>query len=100
MSKKERKETSKKLVGDCRQLLWAVTLGGLALAALAIVLRFDAALPWISALVGAAWAAYGTICSFYLGMAKSDHREGGITFEAAKANGFKKESTGEVSPEI
>lgn len=101
MSDKGQQDTSKKLVNDNRQLLWVVTLGGLALAALAIILRFDAAVPWISALVGAAWAAHGTVCSFYLGMAKSDHREGGITFEAAKAAGFKKDTKqGETSPKI
>ncbi len=29
-----------------------------------------------------------TVCAFYLNMAKSDHKEGGITFEAAKAEKF------------
>ena len=45
-------------------------------------------LPWLSAMVGLPWTAHGVVCSFYLNMAKSDHREGGITFEAAKASNF------------
>ena len=39
-------------------------------------------------MVGLPWTAHGVVCSFYLNMAKSDHREGGITFESAKANSF------------
>ena len=34
------------------------------------------------------WTAHGTVCAFYLNMAKSDHKTGGITFEKAKAAGF------------
>ena len=88
---------SKRLVSDIRRLLWVVTVGGLALAGASIALGYTGSLPWISALVGLPWAAHGTVCSFYLGMAKSDHSEGGITFEAAKAKNFE---TGEKSPEI
>ena len=46
-------------------------------------------LPWIATMVGLPWSAHGVVCSFYLNMSKSDHKEGGITFEAAKANKFK-----------
>ena len=34
------------------------------------------------------------VCSFYLNMSKSDHREGGITFESAKAANFGVPSAG------
>ena len=44
------------------------------------------------------WTAHGTVCAFYLNMAKSDHKEGGITFEAAKAEKFG--SGSENSPSI
>ena len=36
----------------------------------------------------AAWLTAATGANGYLGLAKSDHRRGGITFEAAKANSF------------
>ena len=39
-------------------------------------------------MVGLPWTAHGVVCSFYLNMAKSDHKEGGITFESAKASSF------------
>ena len=81
-------EFSKRLIRDIRWLLWAVTLGGLMLAACCIRTGYNGALPWLSAMVGLPWTAHGTVCAFYLNMAKSDHREGGITYESAKAAGF------------
>ena len=79
---------SKQLISDIRWLLWAVTLGGLLLAAYCIYKGYTGSLPWLSAMVGLPWTAHGVVCSFYLNMAKSDHKEGGITFESAKANSF------------
>lgn len=86
--KKRRIEFSKKLVSDIRSLLWVVTIGGLLLAFYCIHTGYTGSLPWIGAMVGLPWTAHGTVCSFYLNMAKSDHSQGGVTFEAAKANGF------------
>lgn len=79
---------SKRLISDIRRLLWVVTIGGLILAAYCVHLDYQGALPWLTAMVGLPWTAHGAVCSFYLNMAKSDHSEGGITFERAKANNF------------
>lgn len=79
---------SKQLIRDTRPLLWLVTLSGLALSFLALWRGYTGALPWLTALIGLPWSAHGAICAAYLGMAKSDHRAGGITFEAAKQTGF------------
>lgn len=81
-------EFSKRLISDIRALLWVVTVGGLLLAAYCIRAGYIGSLPWLSAMVGLPWTAHGTVCAFYLNMAKSDHKEGGITFEKAKAAGF------------
>ena len=86
-------EFSKRLIVDIRALLWVVTVGGLLLAAYCIHADYVGALPWLSAMVGLPWTAHGTVCAFYLNMAKSDHKEGGITFEAAKAAGFENENS-------
>lgn len=83
-----RMEFSKRLITDIRALLWVVTVGGLLLAAYCIRVGYMGALPWLTAMVGLPWTAHGTVCAFYLNMAKSDHKEGGITFEAARAAGF------------
>ncbi len=90
-------EYSKRMISDIRGLLWLVTMGGLVLAAYCIYANYLGALPWLSAMVGLPWTAHGTVCAFYLNMAKSDHKEGGITFEAAKSAGFQESAN---SPSI
>lgn len=86
---RERKlDFSKRLISDIRVLLWLVTVGVLVLSFLCVFMGHTDDLPWLSVMVGLPWAAHGTVCSFYMNMAKSDHREGGITFESAKANNF------------
>ena len=35
----------------------------------------ERALPWLTAMVGLPWTAHGTVCAFYLNMAKSNHKE-------------------------
>lgn len=74
---------SKCLVSDIRALLWVVTVGGLALAGYCIHRGFTGSLPWLSAMVGLPWTAHGVVCTAYLNMAKSDHKQGGITYETA-----------------
>ena len=69
-------EFSKRLIADIRALLWVVTVGGLVLAAYCIRRDYAGALPWLTAMVGLPWTAHGTVCAFYLNMAKSDHRGG------------------------
>lgn len=91
---------SKRVVSDIRALLWLVTLGGILLAAYCIHRGYTGSLPWLSAMVGLPWTAHGVVCSFYLNMAKNDHREGGITFESAKAEGFGKITGSVDSPGI
>ena len=101
-AEKERKKQdfSKRLVLDIRALLWVVTLGGLILAAWCIKRGYTGSLPWLSAMVGLPWSAHGTVCAFYLNMAKSDHKEGGITYETAKAGNFGQSAGSEESPAI
>ena len=79
---------SKWVVADVRPLLWLVTTGGLLLAAYCIRTGYTGSLPWLSAMVGLPWTAHGVVCSFYLNLCKSDHRRGGITYDAAKAANF------------
>lgn len=68
-----------------RGLLWVVTCGGLLLAFYCVHKGYTAELKWITAMVGFPWTAWGTAAAFYLNLAKSDHRKGGITYELAKA---------------
>ena len=75
-------------------------MGGLLLAACCIRTGYAGALPWLTAMVGLPWTAHGTVCAFYLNMAKSGHKAGGITFESAKAAGFTGDASGGNSPPI
>ena len=97
---KTKAEYSKKLVTDIRSLLWVVTVGGLLLAFYCVRKNYLGALPWVTSMVGLPWTAHGVICSFYLNMAKSDHKVGGITFETAKANNFAVKQDSNDSPKI
>ena len=93
IEKGKRPDYSKQLISDIRALLWVVTLGGLILAGYCIRENYLGALPWLSAMVGLPWTAHGVVCSFYLNMAKSDHKEGGITYDSAKSHNFDPPST-------
>lgn len=57
---------------------------------------------WLTAAVGLAEAIIGSGLAGYLSLCKSDHSEGGITYESAKAKGFKTdaEDGSEDSPSI
>lgn len=97
-TEKKKLEFSKRLVKDIRALLWVVTIGGLVLAAWCIHKGYTGSLPWLSAMVGLPWTAHGTVCSFYLNMAKSDHQEGGITYAKAQAANFVQEDSQNSPP--
>lgn len=99
-SKPQQQEFSKRLISDIRCLLWAVTVGGLVLAAWCIHRGYTGSLPWLSVMVGLPWTAHGAVCAFYLNLCKSDHKEGGITFEAAKAINFQSPPENMNSPAI
>ena len=99
MKRRTRKASySKQLIHDIRSLLWIVTVGSLLLAFYCIKKGYIGSLPWISALVGLPWSAHGVVCTAYLKLARSDHREGGITFETAKANNFQESYVLESPP--
>lgn len=61
-----------------------------ALMYLCIINGYTAAAAWLTAAVGLAEVVIGLGAKCYFDLAKSDHKEGGITFEAAKAKGFSK----------
>lgn len=63
--------------------------------------EYTSTAAWLTASVGLAEVIIGAGLTGYLNLAKSDHKEGGITFESAKAAGFKQDSGGNYnSPAI
>ena len=90
-SKPDLTQFSKWVVADVRPLLWVVTVGCLVLAFYCVYKGYTGALPW---------TAHGVICAAYLSLCKSDHRRGGITYDAAKATNFNvPQQTQEQEPE-
>lgn len=81
-----------------------VVLFGFIIAQEALVLMFlcirqeyTSTAAWLTAAVGLAEAIIGTGLAGYLSLCKTDHSEGGITYEKAKANNFK-DATDESPP--
>ena len=65
---------------------------------LCITRGYTSTAAWLTAAVGLAEAVIAAGVTGYLSLCRSDHREGGVTFEAAKAAGFAQ--GGEESPTI
>lgn len=92
--KREAKKTRKKW--DRSQLLTLlVILFGFGLAQECIALMYlcikegyTSTAAWLTAAVGLAEAIIAAGLTGYLSLCKSDHKEGGITFEAAKSKNF------------
>lgn len=94
---KHRREWSKVITLLVVLLGFGITQECFVLMVLCIVRGYTSTAAWLTAAVGLAEAVIGAGVAGYLSLAKSDHKEGGITFESAKAKGF--EPTGESSNE-
>ena len=60
---------------------------------LCITRGYTSTAAWLTAAVGLAEAVIGAGLTGYLNLCKSDHSEGGITFESAKAKGFQQDGS-------
>lgn len=65
------------IVQECLILMYLCIKGG-----------FTATAAWLTAATGVGEAVIIAGANGYLGLAKSNHKRGGITFETAKANNF------------
>ena len=62
------------------------TLAVLALCGLAIVRRFDGALPYLTTLIGALQAVTGVVLGAYFNKSKAENTKGGIVYDTALGN--------------
>lgn len=85
MSKKEKKtkttEFSKDLLNQEKVLVWIVTLVALGITVYCVARNFTGALPWLAAIVGFPWSAYGVSQACYYNKSKAENTKGGIKFE-------------------
>lgn len=111
-NKKSNKKT-KRVVQQKKKLEWSkilsgsVVIAGFVIAQEAMILMwycishdYSATAAWLTAAVGLAEAIIGVGLSGYLGLAKVEHKEGGITFESAKAKNFTESESSIDSPPI
>lgn len=83
MKKRESdKEFSKRIMRMEMKLLWVNTIGMLGLAFLCTLMRFDAAFPWLSAMVGLPWAAWGVSKTGYTMKSMKENTVGGIVYDS------------------
>lgn len=78
---KKRLAFSKKIMRLEMMLLWVHTLGVLGLAYLSVWKMFDAALPWLTAMVSLPWAAWSVSKTGYTMKSMKENMQGGIVYD-------------------
>ena len=79
----KKQEFSKVLLVQESALIWVVTLSAFYLAFYCIKNQYFGELPWIVALVGFPWTAYGVSQACYYGKSMKENTAGGIKYETA-----------------
>ena len=85
MCKREEKnhtEFSKILLRQESALIWILSISFILLAFYCIFQEFTGSLPWLSAMVGFPWTAYGVSQAMYYNKSKAENTSGGIKYEA------------------
>lgn len=83
--KKAKKEFSKFLLIQESVLIWFITIAFTILAYICIVNQYFGELPWLAAMVGFPWTAYGVSQGFYYKKAEKENIKGGIKYETTMA---------------
>lgn len=82
MKRLERESFSKTLLRQESILIWIMSLSFIILAFYCIHEGFTGSLPWLSAMVGFPWSAYGISQAFYYQKSKAENTRNGVKFEA------------------
>lgn len=80
---KKKLEFSKMIMKMEMRLLWLNTIGVLGLAYYSVYKGSDAAFPWLTAMVGLPWAAWGVSKTGYTMKSTKENTSGGIVYESA-----------------
>ena len=78
---KSKAEFSKTLLKQESALIWIMSLSFIALAFYCIHEGFMGSLPWLAAMVGFPWTAYGVSQAMYYRKSMKENTEGGIKYE-------------------
>lgn len=82
MEKINKREFSKTLLIQESALIWLTTILLIVLAFYCVYLGFTGDLPWIAAMIGFPWAAYGVSQVWYYKKSAIENAEGGIKYES------------------
>lgn len=83
MKKKNKISFSKIMEIQESILIWITTISLIVLAYICVFKQYFGELPWITAMCGFPWTAYGVTRSFHLNKSKAENTSNGITFETA-----------------
>ena len=86
MAKRSRKTTSQTIALWVLKVDTAATFAVLYLCGLAILRRFDGALPYLTTLIGALQAVTGVVLGAYFNKSKAENTKGGIVYDTALGN--------------
>ena len=87
---KSNKEFSKFLLKQESALIWIMSLSFIVLAFYCIHEGFTGSLPWLAAMVGFPWTAYGVSQAMYYRKSMAENTTGGIKFESVIAEAAQK----------
>lgn len=85
-SKEKKKEFSKTLLIQESILIWITTIAMIFLAFYCIKYDYLGELPWIAAMCGFPWTAYGVSQACYYKKAEKENIKGGIKYDSVMAN--------------
>lgn len=78
---KQKMEFSKKLLFQESLLIWVITIAFIILAFVCVLNQYFGELPWLAAMCGFPWTAYGASQAFYFKKAEKENTLGGIKYE-------------------
>ena len=84
-TQKKKQEFSKLLLIQESTLIWIMTIAFVILAFICVVNGYLGTLPWLTAMAGFPWTAYGVSQAFYYHKSKAENTSGGIVYESAMA---------------
>ena len=80
-NKKEKTSFSKALLIQESILIWIITISFLVLAFICVFNGFFGELPWLTAIVGFPWTAYGISQAYYYKKSMKENTKDGIVYD-------------------
>ena len=78
--RKHGQEFSKWLLIQESILIWVISISFIVLSFYCVINQYFGELPWLAAMVGFPWAAYGVSQTYYYKKAMAENTEGGIKY--------------------